>query len=81
MNLLIAEHGAPEHIRSDKGSEFIEKELKGWIASQSIKTRYIEPGSPWQNGFLESFHAWLRNECLNREMLYTLTEARVVIED
>jgi putative transposase len=81
MSRLIAEHGAPEHIRSDNGSEFIEKELRAWLASQSIKTLYIEPGSPWQNGYIESFHARLREECLNREMLYTLTEARVVIED
>ncbi len=81
MNRLIAEHGAPEHIRSDHGSEFIEKELRAWLASQSIKTLYIDPGSPWQNGFIESFHARLRHECLNREMLSTLTEARVVIED
>ena len=73
MNRLIAEHGAPEHIRSDNGSEFIEKELRAWLASQSIKTLYIDPGSPWQNGFIESFLARLRDECLNREMLYTLT--------
>jgi len=81
MARLIAEHGAPEYIRSDNGSEFIEKNLRSWLASQSIKTLYIEPGSPWQNGFIESFHARLRDECLNRELLYTLTEARVVIED
>ncbi len=81
MSRLIAEHGAPEHIRSYNGSEFIEKELRAWLASQSIKTLYIDPGSPWQNGYIESFHARLRDECLNREMLYTLTEARVVIED
>jgi putative transposase len=81
MNRLIAEHGAPEHIRSGNGSEFIEKELRGWLASQSIKTLYIDPGSHWQNGYIESFHARLRDECLNREMLYALTEARVGIED
>jgi len=78
---LIAEHGAPEYIRSDNGSEFIEKQLRAWLASRSIKTLYIEPGSPWQNGYIESFHARLREECLNREQFYTLTEARVVIED
>ena len=81
MTRLIAEYGAPEYIRSDNGSEFIEKELRAWLASQAIKTLYIEPGSPWQNGFIESFHSRLRDECLNREHLYTLTEARVVIED
>jgi putative transposase len=81
MARLIAEHGAPEHIRSDNGSEFIEKELRAWLASQKIKTIYIDPGSPWQNGFIESFNARLRDECLNREQLFALTEARVVIED
>uniref|UniRef100_UPI00404AD737 integrase core domain-containing protein n=1 Tax=Cephaloticoccus sp. TaxID=1985742 RepID=UPI00404AD737 len=59
----------------------MEKELRAWLASQSIKTLYIELGGPWQNGYIESFHARLRDKCLNREMLYTLTEARVVIED
>ena len=77
----IARHGAPEHIRSDNGSEFIAKELQHWLAAAQIKTIYIEPGSPWQNGFVESFHGRFRDECLNREQLWTLTEARVVIED
>ena len=77
----IAEHGAPEHLRSDNGSEFIAKEVQRWLADNHIKTIYIEPGSPWQNGFVESFHGRFRDECLNREQLWTLTEARVVIED
>ncbi len=72
--------GLAEHIRSDNGAEFIEKELRAWLASESIKTRYLEPGSPGQNGYIESFPARLRHECLNPEMLSTLTEARVVIE-
>ena len=74
-------HGAPEHIRSDNGSEFIATELQRWLAEEKIKTIYIEPGSPWQNGFVESFHGRLRDECLNREQIWTLSEARVVIED
>ena len=74
-------HGAPDFIRSDNGSEFIAKELQRWLAENKIKTIYIEPGSPWQNGFVESFHSRFRDECLNREQLWTLTEARVVIED
>lgn len=78
---LVDEHGAPEHIRSDNGSECIEKELRRWLAEQKIKTIYIEASSPWQNGFVESFNARLRDECLNREWFFTLTEARVVIED
>jgi len=77
----IARHGAPDYIRSDNGSEFIAKELQCWLAANKIRTIYIEPGSPWQNGFVESFHSRFRDECLNREQLWTLTEARVVIED
>jgi transposase InsO family protein len=77
----IRQHGAPEYIRSDNGSEFIAKELQHWLAEAQIRTIYIEPGSPWQNGFVESFHGRFRDECLNREQLWTLTEARVVIED
>ena len=78
---LIDEHGAPKHIRSDNGSEFIERDLREWLAENEIKTLYIEAGCPWQNGYIESFNARLREECLNREELWTLTEARVVIED
>ena len=58
-----------------------EKFSARWLAEKQIKTIYIDPGSPWQNGFVESFHGRFRDECLNREQLWTLTEARVVIED
>jgi len=68
-------------LRSDNGPEFIAKEVQRWLANNHIKTIYIDPGSPWQNGFVESFHGRFRDECLNREQLWTLTEARVVIED
>ena len=81
LQRLVDQNGAPEHIRSDNGSEFIHRCLRAWLDQAGIKTLYIEPGSPWQNGFIESFHARLREECLQREWLYTLTEARVVIED
>ena len=81
LDTAIAEHGAPEYLRSDNGSEFIAKEVQRWLAENQIKTIYIEPGSPWQNGFVESFHGRFRDECLNREQLWTLTEARVVIGD
>jgi len=77
----IDQHGAPQYLRSDNGSEFIAKIVQQWLAENQIKTIYIEPGSPWQNGFVESFHGRFRDECLNREQLWTLTEARVVIED
>lgn len=72
---------APEHLRSDNGPEFIATIVQRWLKAKAIKTLYIEPGSPWQNGFVESFHGRFRDECLNREQLWTLTEARVVVED
>ncbi|CAN5504051.1 hypothetical protein BH09VER1_BH09VER1_54840 [soil metagenome] len=81
MGKAIAEHVAPEYLRSDNGSEFIAKEVQRWLAENRIKTIYIEPASPWQNGFVESFHGRFRDECLNREQLWTLTEARVIVED
>ena len=81
LGTAIAEHGAPEYLRSDNGSEFIAKIVQRWLADHHIKTIYIDPGSPWQNGFVESFHGRFRDECLNREQLWTLTEARVVVED
>ena len=81
LQRAIREHGAPEYLRSDNGSEFIAKEVQQWLALHQIRTLYIEPGSPWQNGFVESFHGRFRDECLNREQLWTLSEARVVIED
>jgi putative transposase len=81
LQKAIAQHGAPEYLRSDNGSEFIAKIVQHWLAKNQIKTIYIDPGSPWQNGFVESFHGRFRDECLNREQLWTLTEARVVIED
>jgi len=68
-------------LRSDNGSEFIAKIVQRWLKENRIKTIYIEPGSPWQNGFVESFHGRFRDECLNREQLLTLTEARVVVGD
>ena len=77
----ITLQSAPYYIHSDNGSEFIAKEIQHWLAENKIKTIYIEPGSPWGNGFVESFHGRFRDECLNREQLWSLMEARVVIED
>ncbi len=77
----IKEHGAPAFLRSDNGPEFIARAVQRWLAANRIRTIYIDPGSPWQNGFVESFHGRLRDECLNREQLWTLTEARVVVAD
>ena len=73
-------NGIPEHIRSDNGPEFVAKELRKWLAGVGAKTLYIEPGSPWENGYCESFNGKLRDECLNGEIFYSLKEAQVVIE-
>ena len=72
--------GIPENIRSDNGPEFVAKELRKWLAKVGTGTLYIEPGSPWENGYCESFNGKLRDECLNGEIFYSLKEARVVIE-
>jgi len=72
--------GTPDHIRSDNGPEFIAKDLRGWLKRVNVNTLYIEPGSPWENGYIESFNGKLRNELLNGEIFYTLNEAKIVIE-
>jgi len=72
--------GIPEHIRSDNGPEFVAAALQEWIAAVGAKTAYIEPGSPWENGYVESFNGKLRDELLNGEIFYTLGEATIVIE-
>jgi transposase InsO family protein len=77
---LFILRGVPGHIRSDNGPEFIAKALRGWIAAVGAKTAYIEPGSPWENGYCESFNSKLRDELLDGEVFYSLAEARVVIE-
>ena len=74
-------YGIPGHIRSDNGSEFIAQKVQKWLKDNEIKTLYIDPGSPWQNGYIESSHSRFRDECLDREVLLNLREARVVIED
>ena len=74
-------YGVPAPIRSDNGTEFIAQKIQAWLSKSQIKTLYIEPGSPWQNGYIESFHSCFRDECLNREWLLNLREARIVIED
>lgn len=72
--------GVPEHLRSDNGPEFTAKALRAWLATVGARTLYIEPGSPWENGYCESFNGRLRDELLNGEIFYSLREARVVIE-
>jgi putative transposase len=77
---LFLLRGVPGHIRSDNGPEFIAASVRDWIAAVGAETAYIEPGSPWENGFIESFNARLRDELLNGEIFYSLKEARIVIE-
>jgi transposase InsO family protein len=78
-DLFIA-RGTPAHIRSDNGPEFVATAVKGWINGVGAKTAYIEPGSPWENGYVESFNGKLRDELLNAEVFNTLAEAKVLIE-
>ena len=77
---IIRVRGAPAFIRSDNGPEFIARDLGIWLQGQNIGTRFIEPGKPWQNGFAESFHSRLREECLNLEVFYSVLHAQVVLE-
>jgi len=79
FNLFIF-RGIPEYIRSDNGSEFTARAVRGWLGRLGVKTLFIEPGSPWENGYIESFNGKLRDELLNREIFTTLEEARVLTE-
>jgi transposase InsO family protein len=72
--------GVPEHIRSDNGPEFVAQGLRKWLAGTGAKTAYIEPGSPWENGYCESFNSKLRDEFLNGEIFYSMKEIRVLAE-
>jgi transposase InsO family protein len=72
--------GVPEYIRSDNGPEFLAQELRQWLGKLRTGTLYIERGSPWENGYCESFNGKLRDECLNGEIFYSLKEAQVIIE-
>jgi putative transposase len=78
---LFILRGVPGHIRSDNGPEFVAKAVQKWITAVGAKTAYIAPGSPWENGFIESFNARLRDELLDGEIFYSLREAQVVIEN
>ena len=77
---LVLFGGVPEYIRSDNGPEFIAKVVRKLLNSLGVKTLFIEPDSPWENGYIESFNGKLRNELLNREIFTTLTEAMILIE-
>jgi putative transposase len=77
---LFVERGTPDFIRSDNGSEFTSEIIRGWLERLGVKTLFIEPGSPWENGYIESFNGKMRDELLNGEMFDTILEARVVTE-
>ena len=77
---LFVSHGVPEYIRSDNGPEFVSKQIRHWLKASGVQTLYIEPGSPWENGYIESFNGKLRDELLNREIFDTLLEAKVLVD-
>jgi putative transposase len=77
---LFILRGVPGHVRSDNGPEFLAKAVQEWITAVGARTAYIAPGSPWENGFIESFNARLRDELLDGEIFYSLKEAQIVIE-
>lgn len=78
---LFLMHGTPDNLRSDNGPEFIAMALKRWLADLGVQTQYIEPGSPWENGYCESFNGKLRDKLLDGEIFMTLKEAEIVIEN
>ena len=79
---LFVTHGVPAHIRSDNGlpTEFTAELVRLWLEGLHVQTLFIEPGSPWENGYVESFNGKLRDELLDREIFYTLTETQILIE-
>ena len=81
LQYLFAVRGAPQHVRSDNGPEFIAKEIQRWLERASVGTLYIQKASPWENGYVESFNGKLRDELLNRELFLSLAEARYVLDE
>lgn len=77
---LFLQKGVPKYIRSDNGPEFIAKRLQRWFSKLKVSPLFITPGSPWENGYIESFNGRLRDELLNGEIFYTLKEAQVLVE-
>jgi putative transposase len=80
LEQVFTERGVPECLRSDNGPEFIAKAIQMWLKQRQVKTRYIEPGSPWQNAYGESFNGRFRDECLNMEVFCSLAEATTIVE-
>lgn len=80
LDRLVEQRGAPKYIRSDNGPEFISDKLRIWMRSRGIEPIYIEPGHPWENGFVESFNGRFRDECLNQELFWSVREAQVIAD-
>ena len=80
LDELFSERGVPKYTRSDNGSEFISRELNKWLLARGATPIHSEPGSPWQNGYIESFNGKLRDECLNQEVFYSRGEAQVIVD-
>tara|TARA_R110002073_G_scaffold86869_2_gene206373 strand:- start:99 stop:947 length:849 start_codon:yes stop_codon:yes gene_type:complete len=80
LSLLFAVHGRPAYLRSDNGPEFVARALQDWLKDEHVETHYIEPGSPWQNGYGESFNSIVRDDCLNRWEFYSVKEANVIVK-
>ncbi len=80
LEYLFAVRGVPRFIRSDNGPEFIADAVKRWLVDKEVGTLYIEPGSPWENGYIESFHSRFRDELLDRELFYSVKESKVLAE-
>jgi putative transposase len=80
VEAAMVRYGRPEHLRSDNGPEFIAHKIQDWLRDRAVKTLYIKPGSPWENGHIESFHDKFRDEHLNRELYGSLLEAKVLVE-
>ena len=81
LEYLFMVRGAPKFIRSDNGPEFIAGKIKKWLRKNHVETLYIGPGSPWENGYIESFNGKLRDDILDRELFYSVKEAKVIVED
>ena len=77
---LFLSRGIPTHIRSDHGPEFIARTLRHWLKALTVAPLYIEPGSPWENGYIESVNGKMREQCLNGELVYTLKDAQIMTE-
>ena len=78
---IVRRRGKPAYLRSDNGSEFVAAPVRSWLEGKGVRPMYIEPGSPWENGFVESFNGKFRDECLNAELFWSQEEAQVIVED